>query len=265
MKRLFILLLITLCITNLSLAQDKLYLLFEFMRVDNEQESSYAETEAFWAKIHQQRVNNDDIIGWDLWRLQPGGEDQHYQYMTVNLYNDPTEMMSGESWEDLMTRARAAYPGMSEADITTKIYQSSKTRDLAVRVYLEQIAATDGDFDMPLGTVASIDLMKVDLGNYGVYEKAESEVFKPLHQKQVDSGNKGSWGLLRIISPIGSDTYASHITVNMFKNYQDYLAGRGMGNGPEPTAEQQKAIEAAVASRDMKYVYTAELIKRVRK
>lgn len=41
-------------LANLSLAQDKLYLVFEFMQVDNEQEASYAETEEFWQKIHGQ-------------------------------------------------------------------------------------------------------------------------------------------------------------------------------------------------------------------
>ena len=52
MKKLFVLFLFTSFALNLSTAQDKLYLMFEFMKVDNEQEASYAETEAFWEKIH---------------------------------------------------------------------------------------------------------------------------------------------------------------------------------------------------------------------
>ena len=56
-----------------SFAQDKLFLVFEMMKVDNEQEMAYWETENFWEKIHQQRANNGDIIGWDLWQLSPGG------------------------------------------------------------------------------------------------------------------------------------------------------------------------------------------------
>ena len=80
------------------------------MKVDNEQEAAYAETEAFWEKIHQQRAKNGDIIGWDLWALQPGGEDQGFQYMTVNLYNDPVKMMSGGDGDTFMASAKAAYP-----------------------------------------------------------------------------------------------------------------------------------------------------------
>ena len=35
-------------------AQEKLYLVFEFMKVDNVQEAAYAETEEFWVKILEQ-------------------------------------------------------------------------------------------------------------------------------------------------------------------------------------------------------------------
>jgi hypothetical protein len=263
MKKLIVLLFVTFFIVESSLAQEKLYLIFDFMRVDNEQEAAYAETEEFWEKIHQQRVNNGDITGWDLWSLQPGGEDQGFQYLTVTLYNDPVKMMSGSGLSTFMETAKAAYPNMTEADITKKLNDSGKTRDRAVVIYLEQIDATDGDFDMPLGTIASIDLMKASFANYAKYEKAESETFKPLHQNQVDAGRKGSWGLTRVISPIGTDTYTSHITVNMYKDYQQYFMDGG--DGPELTEAQTKAIEEMPQLRDLKYVYMATLQKKVRK
>lgn len=86
MKKLLMLIAILL-LDNTAIAQDKLYLVFEFMKVDNEQESAYWETESFWEKIQVQRTKNGDILGWDLWSLQPGGEDQGFQYLTVTLYN----------------------------------------------------------------------------------------------------------------------------------------------------------------------------------
>ena len=91
----------------------------------------------FWAKIHEQRVKNGDIIGWDLWRLQPGGEDQGFQYLTVNLYNDPVKMMSGAG--DLDAALKAAYPDMSEEDLDKHMSKTAKSRDLSVRIYLELI------------------------------------------------------------------------------------------------------------------------------
>jgi len=246
-------------------AQEKLYLVFEFMKVDNEQESAYAETEEFWQKIQEQRVKAGDIIGWDLWALSPGGEMQDFQYLTVSLYNDPVKMMDGSSWDNLGDRAKAAYPNMSEDDLMAKLNGSAKTRDLAVRIYAEEIATTTGSSaaEMVLGTVAQIDMMKVDLMNYGAYEKAEAEVFQILHQKAVDAGEKNSWGLIRFMNPIGSDTYASHMTVSMFKDYKQAL-NQNIDWEEGATPAKTKLMQEGLAARDMKYVYLAELIRMAR-
>ncbi len=240
-------------------AQEKLYLVFEFMKVDNEQETAYGETEEFWAKIHEQRVANGDIIGWDLWRLQPGGEDQHFQYLTVNLYSDPVKMMSGAG--DFGAAVKAAYPAMSEEEIEKHMSKTSKSRDLAVRIYLEEIDATTGDFNMELGTVAAINMMKVEAGNAATYEKMESEIFKPMHQRDVDNGLRGSWGLLRFMSPYGSDTYATHITVDMYKDYDQMFNPPESSENQEFTEEEIKQINKGIASRNHKYQYLATLIK----
>ena len=97
---------VALLMATITTAQDKLFLVFEMMEVDNSQESAYQDTEDFWEKIHQQRVNNDEIIGWDLWQLLPGGEDQGYQYATVTLFNDKASMFKGG---DLWKNAKAAF------------------------------------------------------------------------------------------------------------------------------------------------------------
>lgn len=246
---------------NSVIAQDKLYLVFEFMKVDNEQEAAYMETESFWEKIHQQRTKNRDIIGWDLWSLQPGGENNGYQYLTVTLYNDPVKMMSGAG--NFESALKAAYPKMTEAELNNRFNNSAKSRDLAKRVYLEQIAATKGEFDMPIGTIAGINLMKATDGNYEKYEKFETEIFQPMHQKEVDAGIRGNWGLMRYMLPTGSDVYATHITADMYKDYNQLFNG-GTVVGPELSKEQTQKIEEGLTTRDMKYKYMATLIKKVR-
>jgi hypothetical protein len=259
MKKILILILFIL-IGNLAIGQEKLFLIMEFMKVDEDQQNAYAETENFWEKIHEQRVKNGDIVGWDLWALGPGGEDQHFQYVTVTLFTDPVKMYGGGNFEAALN---AAYPDMAEEKLTETFNETSKARDLAVRIYMEQIAATKDEYDMPIGTVATFDMMKVDLTNYELYEKAESEIFKGLHQEAIEKGNKESWGLLRFMSPIGSDTYASHMTVNMYKDYAQML-GEGINFSEGATPADTKAMMDGIAARDMKYVYMANLIRKVR-
>jgi hypothetical protein len=232
----------------------------ELMKVDNEQEQAYAETEDFWEKIHDQRAQSGEIYGWDLWALRPGGENQGYQYMTVTLYSDPASMFKGSN---MMAHAKAAYPDMSEEDIMKKLNNSGKTRDLGVRIYMERLTGTTGDFEMKPGIVASFDWMKVDMDGYAAYEKAETEVFMPMHQKQVDAGEKGAWHLGRFMIPVGSDVYASHITVNMFESIDDYFKPSSVDMNL--TEDQQKAVQDGLATRDMKSVSLGYLSKMVRK
>ncbi len=264
MKIVLSLFLMTLLLCQAAFAQDKLYLQFEYMKVDEEQGNDYWETETFWEKIHQQAAINGDILGWDLWSLQPGGEDQGYQYITVTLYDNPVAMMSGGSWEKLLANAKKAYPEMTEEEILAKINNSSKTRDLAVRVYMEQIATTTGDFEMKVGTVASLDIMKAAQGQSSAYEKAEKETFQPLHQKMVDVGQKGNWGLLRTMLPYGSDAYATHMTVNMYTGYDQYFKSWEDDAGT-PTEEEKAAVQAGLKTRDLKWIYMATLQKKARK
>lgn len=260
MKNLIILIAIML-VGNNGFAQDKLYLIFEFMKVDNEQEQSYWETEEFWEKIHEQRVENGDILGWDLWSLQPGGENQGYQYMTVSLYNDPVKMMSGGGGFE--AALGAAYPDLSENDRYEKFNSTAKSRDLAVRIYLEQIAVTEGDFEMPIGTVAGMNLMKATNGDSERYENFETELFKPMHQEEVDEGIRGSWSLMRYLLPVGSEVYASHITVDMYRDYEQLFSGWGEA-GPDYSEDEMQKIQEGLTSRDLKYKYMATLIRKVR-
>ena len=106
-------------------------------------------------------------------------------------------------------------------------------------------------------------MMKVDMMNYGTYEKAEAEVFMPLHQKAVDAGEKMNWGLIRFMSPVGSDTYASHMTVSMYNGYNQAL-NQNIDWSAGDTPAQAKLMEEGIASRDMKFVYMAELMRKAR-
>lgn len=246
---------------NRVLAQENegtLYLVFEFMKVDNDQETAYQETETFWKKIHQARVDNGEILGWDLWSLQPGGENQGYQYLTVTLFDDPVKMMGDQP---IFEAAQRAYPDLSEEELNMRFEETAQSRDLAVRIYLEQIAITEGDFEMNVGMVASLDLMKVDMDAFEVYENAEMEIFQPLHQEQVDAGDKGSWELLRVVHPYGSEVYFTHLTANMFEGWDQIFSGSA---GETPSFANEMMIQKGLETREMKWTYWATLREMVR-
>jgi hypothetical protein len=241
-----------------ALSQDPLYLTFELMKVDEGMDSDYWETETFWEKLHEQRVKNGEIIGWDLWTLSPSGTGQGHQYMTVTLFNDPVKMMSGANLNEAMD---AAYPNMPQNERDQKMTQTIESRDLAVRIFLVEISDSGSDYEMPLGTIGQINFMKAKPGQNGAYEDMESKMFKSIHNKRIEAGLLESWGLLRNMLGYGTEAYASHITVDMYRDWNQYFKD---GSSLEFTPEQQKAWNGIADIRDLKSTVFGTLVKKVR-
>ena len=241
-------------------SQQETYLTFEFMKVDNDQESFYNETEDFWEKIHEQRLASGDIVGWDLWQLLPGGEDQGYQYLTVTVFDDPIKMM--KAGDGIMESAKMAYPDLSDEELTNRVNMAGGSRDLAVRLYLKVIDQANSDYEMKTGMVASIDLMKAKEGLYEDYENAESATFKEYHKTYIEAGEKGDWQLLRVLMPQGTEVYATHVTANMFDSWDQYLNSMEFDGGMTP--DLQSKMNDGINTRDLKWIYMATLIKMVR-
>lgn len=248
---------------SLSSQQEKpVFLTFEFMRVNDEQASAYLETEDLWEKIHEQRIKNGDCVGWDLWRLSPGGEDQGYQYLTVTLFDDPVKWMQPGGFTEAWN---AAYPDMSEKELDEKMAMTIKSRDIGARYYLYRVGFVGDEFEMPLGTLAVINFMKAKEGKYTDYEKAEMESFMPDHKRLIAEGRRGSWALMRNLwfGPPATEAYFSHITIDMYGGYEQFFKPASE-DAPELSEEEVKALEEGLTTRDLISLYHATLIKKVR-
>lgn len=262
MRNLFTLCLV-IALTMSVKAQEKsesLYLLFEFMQVDDEHGSDYWAVEEFWSGIHKQRVADKSILGWDLWSLSPAGTKQGSQYMTVTLFPGLKEMLQAVSSLDVMGYAKKAYPAKSEKELSAMFDKTVKSRDIANQVFFKEIDKTKDNFQMQLGTLVILDIMKqVD----DSYEKVESEIFKPWHQEMVDKDKKGSWGLLQAILPAGSEAYGSHITFSMYKDASQ-LAAFMEGSGGDMDLMTELAVKEGLKTRVWKEMKIGKLEMMVR-
>ncbi len=63
--------------------------------------------------------------------------------------------------------------------------------------------------------------------------------------------------------PRGNEVFASHITVDMYKDYNQFYMPTQSDNATL-TADQQKAISEALQTRDLTWTYMATLIKKAR-
>lgn len=262
MKKLLTLCMVVLMTLSLNAQNNPspLYLLFEFMQVKGENGSDYLQVEEFWSGIHKQRVADKSILGWDLWSLTPSGTKQGSQFLTVTLFASLQDMLKAINALDVAGYAKKAYPTKSEEDLTAMFDKTEKSRDMSNQVLFKMVDQTKGSFEMKVGTLVTLDIMKqVD----DSYEKVESEIFKPWHQQMVDQGKKGNWGLLRAILPAGSEVYGTHITSSMYKD-EAQLASFMEGSGDEMDLTTQLAVKEGLKTREDKEVKLAKLIMTVK-
>ncbi len=255
--------LITLCLVifmaSSLYAQDLPYLLFEFMQVDDEHGADYIEIETFWSKIHQQRVADGTIDGWDLWSLTPNGSDQGAQYLTVTVYSSLEQMMASMSSDQIRAYAKKAH-NISDKELDAMMDKTVVSRDIAAQLYIKQISSTINSPEMKVGIYATLDFMKQLDENY---EKMEESIYKVWHQQAVDAGEKMNWGLTRVILPSGSETYATHITVSMYETLAQ------LTNDIESPADplDYMAVMAAssgIQTRDLRHRKIAQLLMMIR-
>ncbi|WP_372775046.1 hypothetical protein [Mangrovibacterium sp.] len=236
------------------------FLLFEFMEVPDENGNAYWQVESFWSGIHQQRVADSSIIGWDLWSLTPSGTKQGSQFLTVTIFASLKDMLNSMNSLDITSYAKKAYPDMTDEEFGGVMDMTVKSRDLAHQVLLVGIDKTTDDYQMKVGSIVTLDIMKQVAENY---EEAESEIFKPWHQQLVDDGKKAHWGLLKAILPVGNDVYGTHIAYSFYKD-MNQLAEFMEGFGDKMDVMTGMAVEQGLKTRDWREMKIGRLVMIVR-
>lgn len=244
-------------------AQNDQYTVFEFIKVENDQIFDYLEHTNMMEKVYRQALNDNEISGWDFWSIQSGADESAFQYIMVTYYQDPVKMMSGMDKNKMMKYTKIAYPHLNERQITEMFENSLAMRDMPMRLYMREIVSTDDDFQMKPGVLASFDLMKAGEGKFDQYEKAEMEVFRPIHQNKIEQGVMGHWSFLRTALPLGSEAKSTHLTLNMYKDYMQFFNGQAYEDIDQNEAERE-AVNTGLNSRDQKWVYLASLENVVR-
>lgn len=263
MKKILMLLVVGLLWAGMTRAQQTQYMVFDFIKVEKDQLFDYIEFKDLLEKVYRQAFNDKIINGWDFWSLQNGADGGDFQYIMVTYYNDPVKMMNGIADEEMIQYTKIAYPHLSDTQVRQLFQQSLTMRELPMRLYMKVLAATEDQFQFKQGVLASFDLMKAVEGRFGDYEKAEIEVFKPIHQNRIDRGLMGHWSFLRSALPLGSEASSTHLTVNLYKDYMQFFNAQAYEDMNQ-TDEQRKAVNEGLSSRDQKWIYLATLENVVR-
>ncbi|WP_040302712.1 hypothetical protein [Algoriphagus machipongonensis] len=263
MKKIVLFLIFGLLMAGGIRAQQTQYLVFDFIKVEDDQIFDYIEFKDLMEKVYRQALTDGKIQGWDFWSLQSGADQEAFQYIMITYYNDPVNMMNGLDESAMMDYTKIAYPHLNDAQVANLFQNALDIKDTPMRLYMKEIVGTSDDFQMKPGVLASFDLMKAREGMFEAYEQAEMEVFRPIHQNKIEQGMMGHWSFLRTALPLGSQAKSTHLTMNMYKDYMQFFNSQEYEDMNQSVA-QQKAVNEGLNSRDQKWVYLATLENVVR-
>lgn len=161
-------------------------------------EKQYLELESFYSEIHKEAVKQGLRSGWSVWKRTPkeGDEDSAAEYFIFDNYSSEEQMEAGI---DNQAIAQKVYKGkMSRRAIARMFDNSAYDAEKERRVYrlkaVDFTVRTGGKIKK--GDKATINLMNKKSDDFESYE---SEVWKPVAEKNILKGNLRQWILAEAV------------------------------------------------------------------
>lgn len=245
-----------------AISQDTPTVLYHvgYMKVAPEKADQYVDLEQkAWKPVHQQRLQDGTIVGWDLYAVSfPGGTEAPYQFVTVSTYDDLSKIEAPYS-EELIRRAHPT------VDVDEFFAETLAARELARTELWSQRDIVAQDVDVAVGDYITVAYMKVPPGGGSDYLRMEREIFKPVHALRVADGRIKNWAVNQLMMPGGMGGEYDWCVVTV----RDQL-GALFDNIPQEIFERAhpgihgSIFKPAIEVRDMVRVELWQLVDQVR-
>ena len=187
--------------------------------------SDYTSVELdIWQAMHQELVDTGKRYSWAVYEVLYGDRSKCDFYTVTTLLGE-AQLNHLPAYEEIF---KAVHPDDD--------FEDAMARTWAVRnrVATELWVVVDGT-EIKEHHFAVVNRMNAS--DTDVYERMESQVFKPGHQALLESGHRSGWGLYALVSPIGTSIPYNYGTVDF-----------SMDLNPVPMAE---AMLSANPNRDL--------------
>ena len=161
-------------------------------------EQEYLALEEFFSAINKEAVKQGLQTGQYVYKRTPkeGDEANAPEYFIFNTYSSMEQMQQGINWQEL---ALKVYKGkMSKRAITRMLDNSRYNAEKERRSYVFKVvdATIRAGGALKVGDKGTINLMNKKSDDF---EKYESEVWKPVAEKNILLGNLRHWVLVEAI------------------------------------------------------------------
>jgi len=235
MKYILLTILIFLSLSSIGQANDA-YLRLTFIKA--KEGSNYSEnlTQKF-ARLHQQRIEDGIINGWDLWQVI-NSRQTPFSHVVVTL-TDISKMDSLYSGVDM----QKVFPDMTNNDIKTFYENNITSRDIIGDYIITTVKNISKSNTIPEEFMV-MNFMKVKEGKFKTFENMEIDLTMAAMQNEKF---RTGWTLQKRIDKYGTDLYWNYLTVDWYAKYSDYIKASSI-----PTIDADKDYQSMMAIRDLR-------------
>lgn len=213
----------------------------------------------------QERIKEGNQQSHMLFEVHyPNGDAEPYNFVWIDFFTDFNHLNLEN--QDAVKMIYSAFPNADISKMMERMESVSKNvgREVFV-VHDEAFPGPGGNSNKPVKFVV-VNHMKVSEANVGKYMAAESDIFKPMHQKRARDGNMHDWLLCQRIMPYGSEWDNNFVTVDAFNSWSQ------MGNvgsfeadfkAVHPGKDIEKAMAAMANSRELRRSEVWKLVSYV--
>lgn len=241
---------------NLSAQTDEMpYVIVDYMKVKPGMGDKYLECEQAWKLIHQERVKQGLITGWELEQVVfPAGTDTEYDYLTItHLKNwDAIGKLNG-SWDDKTW-------GMLTKNLTAAQKETANNANLYRDLVKSEVWTTGDMAFAPGGTrplYAVENFMKIPAGGWDAWVEMETKFVKPVHEKSIAMGTRAGWLMGFMELPRGDGYPYQASTVDYYNTWEDM--GKDEGKAWEAVHPNMKDSDIWSKIEKTRSIYKTEV------
>lgn len=182
--RIFLTLLLTV-ITVTAFSQDDVAVMVYYMKVKPGGGDKYLALEKEWEKINKARVEQGYITGWQLWQKMYSGASDEYQYIVLEWYENFHKTSNTGFWDVI--------GGLYSEEKLEELTEKTLDARMVVRMDVMHRQATV-ETSTPTSYIL-VGQMKPKPGMDSKYLEMEEEIFKPIHEEAVRTGQMTTWSV----------------------------------------------------------------------
>ncbi len=162
-----------------------------------------------FSNIMGKRVENGTLHAWDVWKVIENPQED-FTHMITFIHDFDKEESDWNNQE---------LSGLPEVVGEAIMKDVNVIRERVGRSKLNDLGSVRKKGAPAVPNIMVLNFMKVKDHLYKSYETAEIEGTKKISENDLRVG----WNFHRRLDDYGSDTYFSHITIDWYDTYRDYL------------------------------------------